>query len=70
MSDKVWGVIPTPAVFAKEANLLIVYGGQRLRFFSLEEVMCQEDTLTHYQPFNPKLRRLLEDEQDPTRQYD
>jgi hypothetical protein len=39
MSDKVWGAIPMPAVFAKEADHLIVYGGQMLRFFSSEEVM-------------------------------
>jgi len=39
MSDKVWGAIPAPAVFAKEASLLTDDGGQRLRFFSLEEVM-------------------------------
>jgi hypothetical protein len=39
MSDKVWGAIPTPAVFAKEANLLADDGGQKIRLFSLEEVM-------------------------------
>jgi hypothetical protein len=42
MSDKVWGAIPTPAVLAKEADLLTDDGGQRIRFFSLEEVMLGE----------------------------
>jgi hypothetical protein len=35
MSDKVWGAIPTPAVFAKEANPLTAIGGQKIRLFSL-----------------------------------
>lgn len=42
MSDKVWGAIPTPAVFAKEANPLTAIVGQKIRFFSLEEVMLRK----------------------------